>query len=92
MTAALVFLIALPLSVYLLAGVLAVVDGPNRSRALAGFTLRLGVFAALLALTPVESRAWIGVALLTVIALHTLTTVGVRYAIRSGRWPTQRVD
>jgi len=88
----LVFLIALPLSVYLLAGILSIVDGPNRSRTLAGFTLRLAVCALLVVLTPAESRIWIGAAFMTVVVLHGLTTVGIRYAVRSGRWPTDRID
>lgn len=89
---ALVFLIALPLSVYLLAGMASIVDGPNRSRALAGFALRLLLLALLLLLTPVELRIWIGGALVTVVVLHALTTAVVRYAVRSGRWPTGRID
>jgi len=88
----LVFLIALPLSVYLIAGVLSIIDGSNRSRALAGFTLRLSVCALLVVLTPAESRIWIGAAFLTVVVLHGLTTAGIRYAVRSGRWPTERID
>jgi hypothetical protein len=91
-TGVLVFLLALPLSVYLIAGVLAIIDSPSRSRALAGFTLRLGIFALLVAITPAQNRLWIGAAFLTVLVLHAATTAGIRYAIRSGRWPTERVD
>ena len=92
MTAVLAFLLALPLAVYLIAGVMSVIDGPNRSRALVGFTLRLGFCALFVALIPGADRIWIGTAFLTVLALHTLTTAATRYAIRSGRWPTDRID
>lgn len=92
MTGVLIFLVALPLSVYLIAGALSIIDGPNRSLALARFTLRLGIFALLVALTPAQSRLWIGVAFLTVLVLHTMTIAGIRYAIRTGRWPTERVE
>jgi hypothetical protein len=88
----LVFLIALPLSVYLIAGVLSIIDGPNRSRALAAFTLRLAVCALLVVLTPAESRIFIGAAFMTVVVLHGLTSAAIRYAVRSGRWPTERID
>ena len=92
MTGVLVFLVALPLSVYLIAGILSIIDGPNRSRALVGFTLRLGVSALLIALTPADDRIWIGGAFLTVLMLHTVTTAGIRYAMRTRRWPTDRID
>lgn len=92
MTSVIVYLVALPLSVYLIAGALSIIDGPNRSLALAGFTLRLGICALLIALAPVQSRLWIAAAFLTVLVLHTVTTAGIRYAIRSGRWPTDRID
>jgi len=89
---ALVFVLALPLSVYLIAGALSLIDGPNRVHALVDFTLRLGFCALFVALTPVESRIWIGIAFLIVLVLHAATAAAARYAIRSGRWPTDRID
>ena len=88
----LAFLLALPLSVYLIAGVLQVIDAPNTSRALARLSLRLGVCAGLVLLAPSTSLIWIAAAFLTVVVLHAATTFATRYAIRTGRWPTERVD
>ena len=87
-----VFLLALPLSVYLLAGAFMVIDAANRSAALLSFTLRLAICALLVAVLPADSRIWVGAAFLTVLLLHAATSVGARYALRSGRWPTEKVD
>lgn len=87
-----VFLLALPLSVYLIAGALLIIDAANRSRALARLCLRLTVCAGLILLTPAESRIWIAAAFLTVVVLHTATTLATRHAVRAGRWPTERID
>ena len=92
MIGVLVFLLALPLSVYVLAGMLAILDGGSRATALIGLSLRLAVLCLLVVLTPADSRVWIGAAFLTVLILHTGTAVWLRRALRRGHWLTERVD
>ena len=86
----LVFLLALPLSVYLLGTILAVLDGGDGAlrRLASGF----GLAALFVVLTPAEIRFWIGVAFLLVLGAHLATALTIRYVIRSGRWPARHSD
>ncbi|MGD8415497.1 MAG: hypothetical protein PVH91_00425 [Pseudomonadales bacterium] len=88
----LVFLIALPMSVYLLAGALSLLDGGNRSVALMRLALRLTLFVGLVVLIPTDTRVWAAAAFLTVLVLHVAAPLALRRAITSGRWITERVD
>lgn len=95
MTAALVFILTLPLTVYTWAGCLQLidqVDQPNRFRALLQLTFRLGLLALLVLLTPAVARGWIAAGVLTVTVLTFGFQYGLRYAIRSGRWITDRIE
>lgn len=91
MIALLVFLVALPMSVYLLAGALSLLDGGNRSVTVLHLTLRLTLFVGLVVLIPADTRVWAAAAFLTVLVLHVATPLALRRAITSGRWITDRV-
>ncbi len=95
MISTLVFLLTMPLTVYTTAGVLQVVDqvdAGGRFSALLSLSFRLLLFALLALLTPPESRAVIAIsALVTLLLVFGLTFAG-RYAVRSGRWPTDRTE
>lgn len=93
--AALVFLIALPLTVFTLAGCLQVIDqtsSAGRFAALLKVSFRLLLFALLALLTPPESRPWLLYGVLASLVLTFTASAVSRYAIRSGRWPTERID
>ena len=92
MTGLIVFVIALPMAVYVLAGFFLLIDLTDRFQALQKLTIRLLLLTLLIVITPAESRAWIGAAFATVIALHVVAQTLLRYAIASGRWPTQRIE
>ena len=95
MIAVLVFLISLPLTVYTLAGCLQLadqIDPASRGRAMMSLVFRLLLFALLLIGTPPDARIWIAAAVATVLALTLGAQYGLRYAIRSGRWITDRVE
>lgn len=95
MIAVLVFLVSLPLTVYTLAGALQLIDQidpGSRFRSLMSLVLRLLLFALLLIVTPPDARIWIAAAVFTVLALTLGAQYGLRYAIRSGRWITDRVE
>lgn len=91
----LIYIISLPLSVYLLAGCLQLIDqidSEHRSRLLMSLVWRLFLLAVLLMVTPAGLRIWIGAAALTVLALFLSAQYGFRRAIRSGRWITERIE
>ncbi len=95
MTATLVFILSLPLTVYTWAGCLQIIDQVDqlsRFRALLSLALRVGLFALLVLLTPDTERIWIAVGALTVTVLTFGFQYLLRYAIRSGRWITERVE
>jgi len=92
MISLLVFALSLPLAVYTYAGCFGLIDQPNRLRAVVQLTVRLIIVAALLVLTPAESRLWIGVGFLLVAMLHIGAQLIMRYAINSGRWMTDRIE
>ena len=95
MIAVLVFLLAMPLTVYTLAGCLQVVDQvdvPGRFAALLSLSFRMLLFALLVLVTPAESRLWILFAALTTLLLYFGLSFAGRYLVRSGRWPTERIE
>jgi hypothetical protein len=90
-----VFLISLPLTVYTLAGCLQIIDQQQpagRFRAVLNLSLRVGLFAILVLTTPVHSRIWILAGVFTALMTTTGFQLVVRYLIRTGRWPTGRMD
>jgi len=92
---ALVFLVAMPLTVYTLAGCLQVidqVDTSGRFNALLSLSFRLLLFALLVLATPSGSRLWILFGALSSLALTFTFSFASRYLVRSGRWPTDRVE
>lgn len=95
MISALVFLITMPLTVYTTAGALQLVDqagAAGRFSALLSLSFRLLLFALLALLTPPESRAFIAIsALVTLMLMFALSFAG-RYVVKSGRWPTDRIE
>lgn len=88
----LIFLLSLPLAVYVLAGFFGLVDLVDQFRAVVRITLRLLILTAFVLITPAASRIWIVTAFLVVASLHAGAQLLLRHAIRSGRWMTQRVD
>jgi len=93
--ALIVYLISLPLTIYTLAGCLQIIDQrepAGRFRAVLSLSLRVALFAILIIATPTPSRIWIPAGVLTAV----VTTIGfqlvIRHLIRTGRWPTGRVD
>ena len=78
------YLALLPLSVWMLAGAFALLDGGNRGSTFRTMALRL---------LPVVILAWflgegtvlpLAYALMTVLTVHTLALVGTRWALRRG--------
>lgn len=78
------YLALLPLSVWMLAGAFALLDGGNRSPTFRMLALRL---------LPVVILAWflgegivlpLACALITVLTIHTLVLMGTRWALRRG--------
>ena len=95
MISAIGFLLAMPLTIYTLAGCLQVVDqadASGRFRALLSLTFRLLLFAGLALILPPGSRLWILFGALTALTLTFTVSFAGRYAVRSGRWPTDRID
>jgi hypothetical protein len=88
----LVFLLSLPLAVYVLASFFGLVDLVDQFRAVVRITLRLLLLTAFVLITPPASRIWIAAAFLVVASLHAAAQLLLRYAIRSGRWMTQSID
>ncbi len=84
------FLMALPLWVYVLGGVLALRDGGSRVRTLLTLSLRLALVLLLAVLTRPDGRLWIVAAGGLILALHAGAQLAGRYVVRSGRWPTER--
>jgi hypothetical protein len=88
-----VFLVSLPLTIYALAGCLQLIDQrDNRFRALLGLSFRVLLLAALTLATPPEARLWIPIGIVSALLLTGGFQFGIRYAIRSGRWPAGRID
>ncbi len=95
MISALVFVIAMPLTVYTLAGCLQVVDQVDisgRFNALIKLSFRLLLFALLALATPAGARLWIVFGVLVALILNVGLSFTGRYIIRSGRWPTDRIE
>jgi hypothetical protein len=95
MISALVFLLSMPLTVYTLAGCLQLIDqvgASGRFNALLSLSFRLLLFALLALATPAGSRLWILIGALTALLLNLGFSFAGRYAIRSGRWPTDRIE
>lgn len=85
------YLVALPLAVYVLAGLFLPIDLGNPGRALLGMTWRLTLLALLVTIAPHTQRIWVAAAFATVVVLHTAFQVLVRYAMRSERWLPQPI-
>ncbi len=95
MISLLVFLLAMPLTIYSFAGCLQVTDqveASGRFSALLSLSFRLLLFALLVLVTPAESRLWILIGALSALFLTLLMSFAGRYAVRSGRWPTDRIE
>lgn len=95
MISVLVFVLAMPLTVYTLAGCLQMidqVDASGRFSALLSLSFRLLLFALLTLATPPGSRLWILFGALTSLILTLTLSFAGRYLVRSGRWPTERIE
>ncbi len=95
MISVLVFLLAMPLTVYALAGCLQLIDQASaggRFSALLSLSFRLLLIALLALIAPAESRIWILFGALTALFLHLSVSFTGRYLMRSGRWPTDRIE
>jgi hypothetical protein len=85
-------LIGLPLSVYTLAAVFALIDLDDKSRALLRLTSRILLNVLLLLLAGPGVWIWLLTAYLVVITLHAAVFVGIRQALSSGRWISDSID
>ena len=92
MISSIAFLVCLPLAVYTYAGIFGVIDQHNRFLAILHLTFRVILVALLVALTPAASNFWIGLAFVLVLVLHLASQFALRFSIRSGRWPTERIE
>ncbi|MEM8767271.1 MAG: hypothetical protein AAGE43_07500 [Pseudomonadota bacterium] len=90
MSAAIALLLAMPLTVYVLAGIFLLKDNGADSRSFRALTFRALLLALLIYLTPAEDRAWIALGAGIVVLLHLGAQYGLRYLISSGRWPAER--
>ena len=86
------FLLSLPLAVYVWSAVFGLIDQTNKSGAIFDLTLRIVLVFALLLLMPDGTRIWVGVGFLIVAGLHAAAFVGLRRAVLSGRWITNRFE
>ena len=91
MISVLAFLLSLPLAVYSFAGLFLLIDLPDKFRALVLLTVRLFAVALFVYLFPASSRIWIVLGFVVVAVLQFGTGALLRYAINSGRWPTDRI-
>ena len=85
-------LASLPLAVYAYAGVLGMFDQPNRTRAVVTLAFRVVLVCLLLAALPEGTRWSVGAGFLLVLGLHAAAFVGLRRAVLSGRWITDRYE
>lgn len=92
MSEALVFLLGLPLAVYTLAGLFALIDLADKARALLLITLRVAINVLLLLIFGGHCWPWLLAAYGLVLALHLGVFVGLRLALGSGRWITRKID
>ena len=95
MISALAFLLAMPLTIYTLAGCLQVtdqVDAAGRFGAMLSLSFRLVLFALLVLVMPPESRLWILFGALAALLISFIFSFVGRYAVRSSRWPTERIE
>ncbi len=80
LTGAAVFLVSLPLSVWFLASVLALVDEPDKTRPLVRLVLGVCVLLVVLMLSNRDFLYLFGAAFATVTILHTISFYGLRRA------------
>ena len=95
MISTLVFLLAMPLTVYALAGCLQVIDqvsAAGRFSALLSLSFRIVLIALLALAAPAASQIWILFGALAALAFNISLSYLARYVIRSGRWPTDRIE
>ena len=86
------FLVSLPLAVYTWSAVFGLLDQTNKPRAIVDLTFRVVLVFALLLLMPDTTRVWVGVGFVVVAVLHTAAFIGLRRAVLSGRWITDRYE
>ena len=92
MSEALVFLLGLPLAVYTLAGLFALIDFADKARALLLITLRIAINVLLLLIFGGHCWPWLMAAYVLVLFLHLSVFAGLRIALGSGRWITRKID
>lgn len=85
-------LIGLPLAVYTLAAMFALIDLEDKSRALLMLTVRILLNVLLLLITGPGVWNWLLTAYLVVITLHAAAYIGIRHALSSGRWISDSID
>jgi hypothetical protein len=78
------YLVLLPLSVWMLAGAFALLDGGNRSSTFRLLALRLLPVVILVWFLGKGAVLPLACALLTVLTVHTLALMGTRWALRRG--------
>ena len=92
MTTLLTVILSLPLAVWALGGVLAVIDADVRGPAMVRGAVRVVVTLVFSLAVPAGHRWLVVAAFGIVIALHLALVVGGRWLIESGRWPAERID
>jgi len=88
----LVFVLCLPVAVWLLAAWYGLLDNPELSRALVAIAWRMGLVLAGIYLLGHAARAPALAALIAVLTLHVGWFVSTRWMIRSGRIAPRVVD
>lgn len=84
MTATLLYLVLLPLSVWLLGAVFGLLDGGDQIATLRRIAWRLLPFGALAVAFGVDAAEPMAAALATVLVLQTATSMGLKLAVRRG--------
>jgi hypothetical protein len=92
MSETLVFLLGLPLAVYTLAGLFALIDFTDKARALLLVTLRIAINVLLLLIFGSHCWPWLLAAYGLVLFAHLSAFFGLRIALGSGRWITRKID
>ncbi len=92
MTGLALFLLSLPMAVYLFAGVFGLIDQEDKVAALLTLSWRVLLAAGIVTVAGHENSIWVAAAFILVMALHGAIYGVGRWAITTGRWITQRIE
>ncbi len=86
------FLVSLPMAVWLIAGVFGLIDQEDKVAALLRLSWRVLLAASIVIVAGHENSFWVAAAFVLVIVLHTAIYGLGRWLITTGRWITQRIE